>query len=132
MLTLTTDDIHQILTKKVGKELTTRLLDEYRRLVAIEAFDEALSHGEPVELDVRLDSNKIYTKPKTLPKCTFVEAWIGRCNHPEAKYGLCDKHLRTECWKNGCKNRVVATCGHTSQFVCGTPYCAEHKHHADG
>jgi hypothetical protein len=63
-------------------------------------------------------------------KCPFVEAWIGKCNKDTVPGELfCAKHLGEKCWK--CKGQAVENCGHTSQFVCGMPYCKEHPHESE-
>lgn len=66
-----------------------------------------------------------------LPKCGFNEAWVGSCKMSAVPGELrCEAHLKKKCYK--CGEQAVKTCGHTSQFVCGTPTCAQHQCHADG
>ncbi len=74
-------------------------------------------------------------KPTTSPippqhKCKFDNAWIGICSHLVSNEGdKCAEHSKIKC---GCGEQATHTCGHTSQFVCGTPLCdscaKSHRH----
>lgn len=60
-------------------------------------------------------------------ECPFDEAWRGKCKKaPEIGELYCDRHKDKKCWK--CGVQATSDCGHTSQFVCGTPMCAQHSH----
>lgn len=64
-------------------------------------------------------------------ECPFSEAWVGKCKKtPEVGELYCENHKKKKCFK--CGRQATRDCGHTSQFVCGTPMCDEHFHHSDG
>lgn len=54
-------------------------------------------------------------------ECKFWPAWRNQCKHPcEGDY--CEKHAKVKC--SSCGAQAVTECGHTGQFVCGAPLCA--------
>lgn len=52
--------------------------------------------------------------------CGYSEPWIGICSNTASQ---CEKHDKLRCVK--CKKKAVRGCEETSQFVCGTPLCAD-------
>lgn len=64
--------------------------------------------------------------------CKFQKAWIGQCDKPIFKDGMCEEHSKEVCIS--CGKPATHTCNETGQFVCGAPLCdnCEHTIAGDG
>jgi hypothetical protein len=58
--------------------------------------------------------------------CKFQKAWVGQCDKPIFKDGMCEEHAKELCVS--CGKPATHTCSETGQFVCGEPLCDDCEH----
>jgi hypothetical protein len=59
--------------------------------------------------------------------CSFHKAWIGKCDKPIHKGGLCKEHFDLTC--ASCGDPATRSCDQTGvQFVCGASLCGNCTH----
>lgn len=60
-------------------------------------------------------------------ECPFIRSWVGKCKKtPDVGEIYCPEHVESKCFQ--CGGQATRDCEHTTQFVCGVPMCAEHRH----
>jgi len=63
---------------------------------------------------------------KEMKNCKFQKAWIGQCDKPIHKNGMCEEHSKVKCVS--CGAQATHECSETGQFVCGAPLCDDCEH----
>jgi len=58
--------------------------------------------------------------------CNYNLAWVGNCDKPATKNGMCEEHSKVKC--SVCGNAATHQCAETNGLVCGAPLCNDCEH----